>query len=94
MASTYLSFVCNAAQAVSVRDRWRGHPTLRVVVCLDEGLFPRDDAAALFGPDVTIVGRSDLGLSAQLIFEQAVSLAEDLFGCSDQSWPARVDQWL
>ena len=50
MASSFLSFVCTAAQAVSVRDRWGSHPANRTVVCLDEGLFSRDDAAAIFGP--------------------------------------------
>ncbi|HKO45933.1 MAG TPA: hypothetical protein VJU84_21835 [Pyrinomonadaceae bacterium] len=94
MASSFLSFVCTAAQAISVRDRWGGHPANRTVVCLDEGLFNRDDATALFGPDVTIVGRAELELLAQQIFEQAVSLAEDWFAGANDTWPAKVDEWL
>lgn len=93
MTSRCLSFVCNSDQAISVRDKW-GSQSFRVVVCLDDGLFSTADAALLFGPGVTIVGRSEFGLSAAAIFEQAVKLAEDLHGASDGSWPARVDQWL
>ena len=48
----------------------------------------------MLGPDVTIVGRAELGLSAQQIFEQAVSLAEDWFGRANNTWPGKVDEWL
>lgn len=94
MTSRCLSFVCNSNQAISVRDRWGSQESFRVVVCLDEGLFNTEDAALLFGPGVTVVGRSEFGLSAAAIYEQAVKLAEDLHVCSDGSWSARVDQWL
>lgn len=94
MAPVNLTFVSSAAQAASVRDRWHDIPGPRIVVCLDEALFTRDDAVTVFGPDTTIVGRSELGLSPELIFEEALSLAEDFFTSTDQSWPARVEQWL
>jgi hypothetical protein len=92
--STNLTFLSNAAQAVSVRDRWHDDPGRRVAVCLDEALFTQSDAATLLGPDVIIVGRSELGLSPELIFEETLRLAEDFFTATDQSWPARVEQWL
>ncbi|HEY5884264.1 MAG TPA: hypothetical protein VIT88_06220 [Pyrinomonadaceae bacterium] len=94
MASSYLTFVCSTAQAVSVRDKWSANAADRNVVCLDEGLFSRSDAASIFGPDVASVGRSELGLSDQQIFEQAVSLGEDWYRHTDGTWPAKVDEWL
>src|SRR5712692_4873707 len=94
MAPVNLTFVSNAAQAASVRDRWHDTPGTRVVVCLDEALFTRGEAVSVFGSDTTIVGRSDLELSPALIFQEALSLAEELFPANDKSWPVRVERWL
>ncbi len=94
MGSTELAFVSAVEQAHALRQRWDRLAGSRVVVCLDEALFPCAQAAAMFPADVTVVGRSDLGLSAKAVFAEALALATDFYGEREQSWPARVDGWL
>jgi hypothetical protein len=91
---THLAFVTKRAQAVWLSEHWDQTRGRRVVVCLEEALFPAEEASSVLGPEVETLGLSRLELAPGDVVQLALTLAEEFFPGAERAWPARVERWM